>query len=73
MPWLRRALRILAAPTICRPQGMTGWWQINGRASKPMHLNTGDDLYYIQNYSFWFDIQILWKTIPAVVRRRGAM
>ena len=25
------------------PQGMTGWWQINGRADKPLHLHTEDD------------------------------
>jgi exopolysaccharide biosynthesis polyprenyl glycosylphosphotransferase len=33
------------------PQGITGWWQVNGRSDKPMHLNTEDDLYYVQNYS----------------------
>ena len=38
------------------PQGITGWWQINGRSDKPMHLHTEDDLYYIQHYSIWLDI-----------------
>ena len=33
------------------PQGITGWWQINGRSDKPMHLNPEDDLYYVYNYS----------------------
>ncbi len=54
------------------PQGMTGWWQINGRSDKPMHLHTEDDLYYIQNYSLFLDIQIIFKTIPVVLQRRGA-
>ena len=54
-PWQRKRFSI--------PQGMTGWWQINGRSDKPMHLNTEDDLYYVQNYSIWLDIQILIKTI----------
>jgi exopolysaccharide biosynthesis polyprenyl glycosylphosphotransferase len=45
------------------PQGMTGWWQINGRADKPLHLYTEEDIYYIQNYSLWMDIYILVKTI----------
>jgi exopolysaccharide biosynthesis polyprenyl glycosylphosphotransferase len=54
------------------PQGLTGWWQVNGRAEKPMHLNTQDDLYYIKNYSLWLDIQILWLTIGAVIKRRGS-
>ncbi len=52
--------------------GITGWWQINGRSKHPMHLHTHDDLYYIQNYSFWFDLQILIKTIAVVLHGRGA-
>ena len=54
------------------PQGLTGWWQINGRSDKPMHLHTEEDLYYIQHYSVWFDIQILIKTILVVLRGKGA-
>jgi len=54
------------------PQGMTGWWQINGRADKPLHLHTEDDLYYIQNYSLWMDLYILLKTPWVVVRGKGA-
>ena len=54
------------------PQGMTGWWQVNGRSDKPMHLNTEDDIYYIQNYSIWLDLKILAKTILVVLRAKGA-
>jgi exopolysaccharide biosynthesis polyprenyl glycosylphosphotransferase len=54
------------------PQGMTGWWQINGRADKPLHLHTEDDIYYIQNYSLWMDLYILLKTPWVVVRGEGA-
>ena len=54
------------------PQGMTGWWKINGRAEKPLHLNTDEDLYYIQNYSLWMDIYILLKTPWVVLRGKGA-
>ncbi|MCC6804334.1 MAG: sugar transferase [Anaerolineae bacterium] len=54
------------------PQGMTGWWQINGRANRPMHLHTEDDLYYIQNYSLWLDLQILFRTIKIVFTGSGA-
>ena len=54
------------------PQGMTGWWQIHGRSDKPMHLHTEDDLYYIQNYSIWLDIEILIKTAWIVIRGKGA-
>jgi lipopolysaccharide/colanic/teichoic acid biosynthesis glycosyltransferase len=54
------------------PQGMTGWWQINGRSDKSTIAKTRDDLYYIQNYSLLLDITILWKTISAVLKRKGA-
>ncbi len=54
------------------PQGITGWWQVNGRSDKPMHEHTEDDLYYIQNYSIWLDLLILVKTVIAVIRRKGA-
>jgi lipopolysaccharide/colanic/teichoic acid biosynthesis glycosyltransferase len=54
------------------PPGMTGWWQVNGRSDKPMHLHTEDDLYYVQNYSFWLDLHILFKTVVVVFRGQGA-
>ncbi len=63
-PWQRKRFAI--------PPGITGWWQINGRSDKPMHLHTEDDLYYIQNYSIWLDVQILLRTIWVVLLGRGA-
>jgi len=54
------------------PQGITGWWQINGRSDNLMYLHTEQDLYYIQNYSLWLDLQILWRTFAVVLRGRGA-
>jgi exopolysaccharide biosynthesis polyprenyl glycosylphosphotransferase len=54
------------------PQGMTGWWQTNGRSDKPMHLHTDEDLYYVQNYSIWLDLQILCKTVWVVLHGKGA-
>lgn len=63
-PWQRKRFAV--------PPGITGWWQVNGRSDKPMHLHTEDDLYYIQNYSPWLDILILVKTIWVVLAGRGA-
>lgn len=63
-PWQRERFAI--------PQGLTGWWQIHGRSDKPMHLHTEDDLYYVQHYSFWLDIQILIQTFWIVLRGKGA-
>ena len=37
-----------------------------------MHLFTEDDLYYIQHYSLWLDLQILFKTVWVVIRGKGA-
>jgi exopolysaccharide biosynthesis polyprenyl glycosylphosphotransferase len=54
------------------PQGITGWWQVNGRSDKPMHLHTAEDLYYVQNYSLLFDLWIMLKTILVVLRGKGA-
>ncbi|HEY9075215.1 MAG TPA: sugar transferase [Anaerolineaceae bacterium] len=63
-PWQRKRFTV--------PQGMTGWWQINGRSDKPMHLHTEEDLYYVQHYSLWLDIQILLKTGWVTLRGKGA-
>ncbi len=54
------------------PQGLTGWWQINGRSDKPMHLHTEDDLFYIRNYSLWLDVQICFRTVFAIIVGKGA-
>ncbi len=54
------------------PQGMTGWWQVNGRAEKLMHLHTEEDLFYVQHYSLWLDLRILVKTIWVVLHGKGA-
>ena len=63
-PWQRKRFAV--------PQGLTGWWQVNGRSDKPMHLHTEDDLYYVQNYSLLLDLKILLKTILVVLRGSGA-
>jgi exopolysaccharide biosynthesis polyprenyl glycosylphosphotransferase len=54
------------------PQGLTGWWQVNGRSERMMHLNTEYDLYYVKNYSLLLDIYILIKTVLVIFRGRGA-
>ncbi len=52
--------------------GLTGWWQVNGRSERTMHLHTEDDLYYINNYTLWLDIQILIRTIWTIFLGKGA-
>jgi exopolysaccharide biosynthesis polyprenyl glycosylphosphotransferase len=72
LPWLVERYEPWQWQRFSVPQGITGWWQVNGRSDKPMHLYTEEDLFYIQNYSFLLDIQILWRTIGAVVKSKGA-
>jgi exopolysaccharide biosynthesis polyprenyl glycosylphosphotransferase len=72
LPWLVTEYAPWQLKRFNVPQGMTGWWQVNGRSEKPTLAKTRDDLYYIQNYSLLLDIVILWKTIGAVLRRKGA-
>jgi len=52
--------------------GITGWWQINGGSDQPMYLHIEDDLYYIQNYSIWLDLQIIVRTIWVVLTGKGS-
>lgn len=53
------------------PQGMTGWWQVNGRP-QDVEQKVDFDLYYVRNYSLVLDLWILVRTIGAVISRRGA-
>ena len=52
--------------------GITGLWQVSGRSDLSWEDSVRLDLYYVENWSFAGDIQILWKTLHAVVSRRGA-
>ena len=72
LPWLLDQYEVWQRKRFAVPQGMTGWWQVNGRSDKPMHLNTEDDIYYVQNYSLWMDIYIILKTPWVVLRGKGA-
>ena len=72
MPWLVEKYEPWQHKRFEVPQGMTGWWQISGRADRPMYLYTEEDLFYIRNYSLLLDIQILFRTIGVVLSGRGA-
>ena len=62
--WQRRRMSVMA--------GLTGPWQVSGRNK----INNFDDwvkldLNYIDNWSLWLDVKILFKTIPAAFRGTG--
>jgi exopolysaccharide biosynthesis polyprenyl glycosylphosphotransferase len=72
MPWVLDEYEPWQYQRFAVPQGITGWWQVNGRSDKPMHMHTEEDLYYIKNYSLGLDMLILWKTVGVVLKRKGA-
>jgi lipopolysaccharide/colanic/teichoic acid biosynthesis glycosyltransferase len=44
--------------------GMTGWAQVHGlRQDTPIDKRLDYDFYYIQNWSFFLDLKILWRTL----------
>ena len=51
--------------------GLTGWAQVRGRNALPYHERLRLDTWYVQNRSFWLDLKILMRTIPALIRGRG--
>lgn len=52
--------------------GLTGLWQVRGRSNLTFDEGVLMDLYYIENWSLRLYIQILLRTIPAVLFSRGA-
>ena len=51
--------------------GITGWAQINGRASLPWHERIELDLWYVEHVSLLLDLKILWRTVQMVVTGHG--
>jgi len=62
--WQRRRLSV-------RP-GITGMWQVSGRNNIDFAKWMELDLKYIDNWSLWLDVKILFQTVPAVLLRSGA-
>ncbi len=52
--------------------GLTGLWQVSGRADTTYVQRVRLDCWYVKNWTMWHDIAILSKTLPAVLSRRGA-
>lgn len=52
--------------------GITGLWQTSGRSDISYRERVQLDMHYIRNWTIWLDLQLLWQTIPVVLRGRGA-
>ena len=51
--------------------GITGWAQINGRASLPWHERIELDVWYVDHRTLRLDLAILWKTVRLLVTGEG--
>lgn len=54
------------------PPGLTGWWQVKGRALTAFDEMVALDLEYVRRCSILMDLRILVVTVPAVLSGRGA-
>jgi exopolysaccharide biosynthesis polyprenyl glycosylphosphotransferase len=52
--------------------GITGLWQVSGRSDISYDERVRLDMYYVRNWSIWLDLQLLYQTIPAVLKGHGA-
>jgi Undecaprenyl-phosphate galactose phosphotransferase WbaP len=52
--------------------GLTGLWQVSGRSNAKYHDRIVYDTYYLQNWSIWLDLWIIYKTIGVIVSGKGA-
>jgi exopolysaccharide biosynthesis polyprenyl glycosylphosphotransferase len=52
--------------------GLTGLWQVSGRSDLEGDEAIRLDLRYVENWSLTLDLMILWKTLSAVLAKRGA-
>jgi lipopolysaccharide/colanic/teichoic acid biosynthesis glycosyltransferase len=51
--------------------GMTGWAQVNGRNAITWEDKFRHDVWYVDHWSLWLDIKILFLTAWVVLRREG--
>ncbi|MCT8977239.1 sugar transferase [Clostridium sp. CX1] len=54
------------------PPGITGLAQVSGRGEIELGKTVFYDLTYIKNFSVWYDIKILFRTVFSVVKEEGA-
>jgi lipopolysaccharide/colanic/teichoic acid biosynthesis glycosyltransferase len=54
------------------PPGLTGLWQVSGRSTMGTLEMLELDLAYVRSWSFWSDLGILLRTVPALLKGQGA-
>lgn len=58
--------RLLVSP------GITGLWQVSGRSDLTFDEMVLLDVYYVENWNVFFDFSIMLRSLPAILRARGA-
>jgi lipopolysaccharide/colanic/teichoic acid biosynthesis glycosyltransferase len=53
--------------------GLTGLWQVSGRSSLTYDERVSLELAYVDRQGFWYDLGIVFRTVPALLLRRGAV
>jgi lipopolysaccharide/colanic/teichoic acid biosynthesis glycosyltransferase len=51
--------------------GCTGLWQVTARSKSNFEEMVLLDIYYIENMSIWFDLQLILKTVPVMLFQKG--
>ena len=51
--------------------GITGWAQVNGRNALPWARRIELDIWYVDHFTLWIDVKIMFRTIGVFVRREG--
>lgn len=54
------------------PPGLTGLWQVSGRSELGYEDRVRLDMHYIRSYSIWTDIEVMLRTVPAILKGVGA-
>jgi undecaprenyl-phosphate galactose phosphotransferase len=52
--------------------GLIGLWQVSGRSNTDYDFRVQTDVWYVQNWSLWLDIIIMFKSVRVVLGREGA-
>jgi lipopolysaccharide/colanic/teichoic acid biosynthesis glycosyltransferase len=52
--------------------GLTGLWQVSGRSDTDYNDRVSYDNYYLQSWSVWLDLWVLFKTFAVVIKGKGA-
>jgi exopolysaccharide production protein ExoY len=57
---------------LCARPGLTGRWQVSGRSDLDYETRVQLDAQYVREWRVWHDIEILFRTIPAVLGSKGS-